>query len=119
MSLNRSISLSAILSIEGTTRSRPFYFYFAISFSIPIGSIFSGETISRGILFAICKRQVSCMYGFHEEVTKKYGNSNVWKYCNELFDYLPLGAIIDGKLSELRRLNILCPWRIVAGHPCT
>lgn len=37
------------------------------------------------------------MYGFHEEVTRKYGNSNVWKYCNDLFDYLPLGAIIDGK----------------------
>lgn len=36
------------------------------------------------------------MYGFHEEVTRKYGNSNVWKYCNELFDFLPLGAIIDG-----------------------
>jgi len=36
------------------------------------------------------------MYGFHEEVTRKYGNANVWKYCNELFDYLPLGAIVDG-----------------------
>ena len=39
-------------------------------------------------------RQISCMYGFHEEVNRKYGNSNVWKYCNDVFDYLPLGAVI-------------------------
>lgn len=36
------------------------------------------------------------MYGFHEEVNRKYGNSNVWKYCNETFDFLPLSALIDG-----------------------
>ncbi len=40
-------------------------------------------------------RQTSCMYGFHEEVNRKYGNSNVWKYCNDTFDYLPLSAVIE------------------------
>lgn len=55
--------------------------------------------MNQGILI-VYLRQVSCMYGFHEEVTRKYGNSNVWKYCNDLFDYLPLGAIIDGSFVE-------------------
>ena len=41
------------------------------------------------------------MYGFHEEVNRKYGNSNVWKYCNEVFDFFPLGAIIDGILYPI------------------
>ena len=48
------------------------------------------------------------MYGFHEEVTRKYGNSNVWKYCNDLFDYLPLGAIIDGIIVGYRIDEIFC-----------
>ena len=34
------------------------------------------------------------MYGFYDEVNKKYGNQNVWYYFNEAFDYLPLAAII-------------------------
>ena len=35
------------------------------------------------------------MYGFHEEVNRKYGNLNVWKMCNDTFDYLPLAAVIE------------------------
>jgi serine/threonine-protein phosphatase 4 catalytic subunit len=26
---------------------------------------------------------------------RKYGSANVWRFCTELFDYLPLAAIID------------------------
>jgi serine/threonine-protein phosphatase 4 catalytic subunit len=29
---------------------------------------------------------------------RKYGSLNVWKYCTEIFDYLPLAAIIDDKI---------------------
>ena len=35
------------------------------------------------------------MYGFYEEVQKKYGSANVWKLCNEVFDYLPLAAVVN------------------------
>ena len=43
-------------------------------------------------------RQICYSYGFYEEITRKYGNSNPWKYFNDLFDYLPIGAIIEGKI---------------------
>lgn len=42
-------------------------------------------------------RQITTVYGFYDEINRKYGNPNPWKYCTEVFDYLPLGAIIDSK----------------------
>eukprot|EP01155_Anaeramoeba_flamelloides_P012652 Anaeramoba_flamelloidesa332969_25.p1 GENE.a332969_25~~a332969_25.p1 ORF type:complete len:304 (-),score=42.85 a332969_25:93-1004(-) len=41
-------------------------------------------------------RQITQAYGFYDECFQKYGSSNAWKYCTEVFDYLTLGAIIDG-----------------------
>lgn len=43
-------------------------------------------------------RQICFNYGFYEEITKKYGNGNPWRYFNALFDYLPIAAIIEGKI---------------------
>lgn len=43
-------------------------------------------------------RQISTNYGFYDETIKKYGNANAWKYCVEVFDYLCVGAIVDGKI---------------------
>jgi len=43
------------------------------------------------------KRQITTVYGFYDEINRKYGNPNPWKYCTEVFDYLPIGAIVDGK----------------------
>jgi serine/threonine-protein phosphatase 2A catalytic subunit len=40
-------------------------------------------------------RQITQVYGFYDECLKKYGSSNVWKYFTDLFDYLPLTAIIN------------------------
>ena len=43
-------------------------------------------------------RQITQVYGFYEECVRKYGNPNPWKYCTEVFDYLNLAAVIDGRI---------------------
>jgi serine/threonine-protein phosphatase 2A catalytic subunit len=43
-------------------------------------------------------RQVTQVYGFYDECCKKYGNTNVWKYFTDVFDFLPLTAIVDNKV---------------------
>ena len=43
-------------------------------------------------------RQITQVYGFYDECLKKYSSVNVWRYCTEIFDYLSLSAIIDGRV---------------------
>jgi len=43
-------------------------------------------------------RQITQVYGFYDECQRKYGNSNPWKYCTELFDWCPLAAVVDGRV---------------------
>ena len=42
--------------------------------------------------------QICFSYGFYEEIARKYGNTNPWRYFNDLFDYMPVAAIIKGKI---------------------
>jgi len=64
-------------------------------------------------------RQITQVYGFYDECLRKYGNSNPWKYCVEVFDYLTLSAIVENsvfcvhgglspdvkKLDQIRTIN--------------
>ena len=43
-------------------------------------------------------RGITQIYGFYDESMRKFGNYNVWKYCTDLFDFLPLGALIESQM---------------------
>lgn len=43
-------------------------------------------------------RQITQVYGFYDECLRKYGSANVWKYFTDLFDYLPLTALVDNQI---------------------
>ncbi|XP_048411737.2 serine/threonine-protein phosphatase 4 catalytic subunit isoform X2 [Stegostoma tigrinum] len=43
-------------------------------------------------------RQITQVYGFYDECLRKYGSITVWRYCTEIFDYLSLSAVVDGKI---------------------
>ncbi|KAG5652155.1 hypothetical protein H0H81_006100 [Sphagnurus paluster] len=43
-------------------------------------------------------RQITQVYGFYDECQRKYGSANVWRWCCEVFDYLALAAVVDGRV---------------------
>lgn len=43
-------------------------------------------------------RQITQIYGFYDECVRKYGSPNAWKYLTDLFDYLPLTALVENKV---------------------
>ncbi|KAE8648730.1 hypothetical protein Csa_008766 [Cucumis sativus] len=43
-------------------------------------------------------RQITQVYGFYDECLRKYGNANVWKHFTDLFDYLPLTALVESQV---------------------
>ena len=38
------------------------------------------------------------VYGFYDECQRKYGNANVWNFFTDLFDFLPMTALVAGKI---------------------
>lgn len=43
----------------------------------------------------------SCRYGFYDECVRKYGDATVWKYFTDLFDYMPITALVEGEIFAL------------------
>jgi hypothetical protein len=43
-------------------------------------------------------RQICTAYGFYDETIRKYGNTNAWKYCNDVFDHLGIAAVVEGRI---------------------
>ncbi|KAH0789368.1 Ser/Thr protein phosphatase [Histomonas meleagridis] len=43
-------------------------------------------------------RQLNTSYGFYNDCLQIYGHIGVWSLCNEIFDLLPISAIIDKRV---------------------
>ena len=63
-------------------------------------------TLIRGKYDSRTNTQV---YGFYDECFRKYGNAAVWKAVTDLFDYLPLTALVDKQVSSIfhRKMMLL------------
>ncbi|XP_071446072.1 serine/threonine-protein phosphatase 2A catalytic subunit alpha isoform-like [Hetaerina americana] len=42
--------------------------------------------------------KITKVYGFYDECMRKYGSANVWRFFNNLFNYLPLTALVDSQI---------------------
>ena len=42
-------------------------------------------------------RQISQVYGFYDECLRKFGSINVWRYCTDVFDYMSVSALVEGR----------------------
>jgi len=43
-------------------------------------------------------RQITQVYGFYDECMNKYGSVNVWTMFTDLFDYMPLTALVENQI---------------------
>lgn len=43
-------------------------------------------------------RQVTSVYGFYDEIVRKYGNATPWKLVTEVFDCMSLAAVIQNEI---------------------
>jgi len=60
--------------------------------------------------------KLAACIGFTSNAKKKYGSQIVWKMFNEVFDYLPLAAVINSTTICYHRLNFLLAWRTITRH---
>lgn len=43
-------------------------------------------------------RQITQVYGFYDECVRKYGSGKVWDLFTNLFDFIPVSAVIESKI---------------------
>jgi serine/threonine-protein phosphatase 2A catalytic subunit len=59
-------------------------------------------------------RQITQVYGFYDECLRKYGNANVWRFFTDLFDFLPLTALIENQVSDsFTRIRYAFPYPLL------
>jgi serine/threonine-protein phosphatase 2A catalytic subunit len=64
-------------------------------------------------------RQITQVYGFYDECLRKYGNANVWRFFTDLFDFLPLTALIENQVCVSFSLPLcVLPWPKLCSPIC-
>ena len=61
----------------------------------------TGDYVDRGYYSVETVTLLVCLkirYPQRITILRKYGNANVWKYFTDLFDYLPLTALIENQI---------------------
>ena len=43
-------------------------------------------------------REINKLYGFYDECQRKYSTDNVWKWFTEVFQCLPIAAVINSSI---------------------
>lgn len=43
-------------------------------------------------------RSINSMYGFYDEVIQRFGHTGLWKLCNDIFDMLPIAALVSNTI---------------------
>lgn len=43
-------------------------------------------------------RQITRVYGFYDECLRKYGSATVWKHLTDVFDFMPLTALVEDSI---------------------
>uniref|UniRef100_A0A0E0ABA2 protein-serine/threonine phosphatase n=1 Tax=Oryza glumipatula TaxID=40148 RepID=A0A0E0ABA2_9ORYZ len=72
-----------------------------LAYSVDSGSRLRHQLNSEYSISWRKQQKVICYlnwYGFYDECLRKYGNANVWKYFTDLFDYLPLTALVENQV---------------------
>eukprot|EP00983_Pelagomonas_calceolata_P066900 1149254-Pelagomonas_calceolata.AAC.9 len=62
------------------------------------GSITLGVLPPKHTHSHTCTNCTCQVYGFYEECLRKYGSARVWQVLTDLFDFLPLAAVIENQL---------------------
>lgn len=55
------------------------------------------------------------VYGFYDECLRKYGSARIWQVLTDLFDSLPLAAVIENQLFCPHAGVCAVCWVLVAG----
>lgn len=71
-------------------------------------------------------RQITQVYGFYDECLRKYGSAKVWRLFTDLFDHIPVAALVENSifclhaglspsldtLDHIRELDRYAVWNI-------
>ena len=53
-------------------------------------------------------RQITQVYGFYDECLRKYGGTLVWKWFTDLFDFMPVTALVNNQVHVMLSFKIFC-----------